>query len=417
MIMETKTLSPRQLRERKFLFVAPVFVLPLFTILFWAGGGGKDAAKKEMVGRGFDMDIPGVHLPNRKGWTKTDYYKQAQQDSLAAAEKERSQEGYAKRIGLPGDSAEVAAAGTAAAHVRQVQEKVSELSRVLEGAGRSTGVDDPHPMSVQRGIDDPHRVSVRRSEAEPDIPTNPDIDKLEKILGQVKKKEEVPDPQLEQLNSIVEKLVSVEGSGRKDLISKGGNKDSPQDSLETMKKDRQGDVVSVRLADSVRADIDDGPGDNGSMGMDAWVAEKQSLVSGARIELELGHDLLVGKKLIPRGSPVYGQAGLSGERLLVSIRTISFEGKVYPVALQAYDQDGLPGIYIPGMQGAQSLKESGEQDINSLGPELLSPTLAGQVAGAGLQTARSLLGKKIRLIRVTVPAGYRLLLMDENKTR
>jgi conjugative transposon TraM protein len=149
--------------------------------------------------------------------------------------------------------------------------------------------------------------------------------------------------------------------------------------------------------------------------MDAWVTETQTLMSGTRIVMELGHDLLVGGLLIPRGTPVYGHASLSGERLMVGIQSITWEGRVYRVALSVYDQDGLPGIYIPGMQDAQSLKESAGQDVGSFGPELLSPTLAGQAAGAGIQAARNMIGRKIKTVRVVVPAGYRLLLTDENK--
>jgi hypothetical protein len=45
-----------------------------------------------------------------------------------------------------------------------------------------------------------------------------------------------------------------------------------------------------------------------------------------------------------------------------------------------------------------------------LGPTILSTTLAGQAAGAGMNLARSMIGKKVRTVRVKVPEGYRVFL-------
>jgi conjugative transposon TraM protein len=150
--------------------------------------------------------------------------------------------------------------------------------------------------------------------------------------------------------------------------------------------------------------------------MIAMVPDEQTLAGGERIRLELGEDLLIGRQLIPRGIPIYGTTSLSGDRLIVFIHSINWDEHVYPVSLQVYDQDGLPGIYIPGVPGTESLKESANQDIGSLGTEAFSPTLAGQAAGAGIDAARSMLAKKIRRVRVVVPADYRLILKDGRKS-
>ena len=82
------------------------------------------------------------------------------------------------------------------------------------------------------------------------------------------------------------------------------------------------------------------------------------------------------------------------------------------VALQAYDLDGVAGIRIPGAIICDASKESADQAINSVGSVSMDPSLGAQAANAGVQFARSLATKKVRLIQVAVPAGYQVLLKN-----
>jgi hypothetical protein len=60
------------------------------------------------------------------------------------------------------------------------------------------------------------------------------------------------------------------------------------------------------------------------------------------------------------------------------------------------------------------VRESAEEATGDIGPTVLSTTLAGQAAGAGVGLARSLIAKKVRPVKVTVPAGYRVFLHVQN---
>jgi hypothetical protein len=122
----------------------------------------------------------------------------------------------------------------------------------------------------------------------------------------------------------------------------------------------------------------------------------------------------VGGQRIPRGTPVYGQVALNGERLRVVVVAICWQERVFPVNLVVDDEDGLAGIHIPGAPSADAVRETTSQELGSFGPEILSTTLAGQAAGAGVTLARSMIGKKVRMVRVTVPAGYRVILHVQN---
>ena len=68
-----------------------------------------------------------------------------------------------------------------------------------------------------------------------------------------------------------------------------------------------------------------------------------------------------------------------------------------------------------GANTAKALRETAEQAAGNFGPTLLSTSLAGEAAGAGMTLARSMLAKKIRPVKVTVPAGYRVILMAQNQ--
>ena len=145
----------------------------------------------------------------------------------------------------------------------------------------------------------------------------------------------------------------------------------------------------------------------------ATVHKNQTLVSGATIEIRLQQDAYVQGQLIPKGSSVFGICNLNGERLEVTINSIRYGNSIYPVSLIAYDMDGLPGIRIPGSINRDASKESSERAIQSLSLGSLDPSIGAQAAAAGIEAAKTLLSRKVKLIKVMVKAGYPLLLAPD----
>ena len=76
------------------------------------------------------------------------------------------------------------------------------------------------------------------------------------------------------------------------------------------------------------------------------------------------------------------------------------------------DLDGIAGIYIPGAITRDVAKQSTDQAIQSIRLASLDPSVGAQAASAGIQAAKSLIGRKVKLVKVTVKAGYRVLLRD-----
>jgi conjugative transposon TraM protein len=147
----------------------------------------------------------------------------------------------------------------------------------------------------------------------------------------------------------------------------------------------------------------------------AVVQETQTLVSGATIKLRLTDDVYINGVLIPKDNFVYGMASLNGERLHISISTIRYQNNILPVALSVYDMDGLAGIYIPGAITRDVAKQSADEATQSIGLTTMDPSLGAQAASAGIQAAKTLISKKVKLVKVTVKAGYQVLLRDNNQ--
>ena len=149
--------------------------------------------------------------------------------------------------------------------------------------------------------------------------------------------------------------------------------------------------------------------------IEALIPETETLVAGSTVKLQLMNDVNIHGNPISKAQWVYGVATINNERLKISIHSIRSGNAILPVALEAYDMDGMEGIYIPGSISRDAGKQSSDQAISSIGLAGLDPSIGAQAASAGIQAAKTLLSKKIKLVQVSVAAGYRVLLKDNSR--
>jgi conjugative transposon TraM protein len=128
--------------------------------------------------------------------------------------------------------------------------------------------------------------------------------------------------------------------------------------------------------------------------------------------MKLTRDIYVNGVLIPKNQFIHGICVLSGERLKVDISTIRNGSAIYPVSLSVFDLDGLEGIHVPGAIARDVAKQSSNQALQDVQLNSLDPSIEVQAASAGIETVKSLVSKKTKLIKVSVKAGYKILLMD-----
>ena len=151
-----------------------------------------------------------------------------------------------------------------------------------------------------------------------------------------------------------------------------------------------------------------------SKSIQAVIHEEQTLVSGETVRLRLIQETNIAGVIIPKDQLVYGVASLNGDRLKISIRHIRVADSIIPVDLRIHDADGMEGIRIPGSITQQVSTQSGNQVLQGLGFSSFDNSLEAQATSAGIETAKSFLGKKIRQVKVNLKAGYQVWIV-ENK--
>lgn len=417
--MKKKTLTALQVRQGKFLLWAPLPAIGLLTLLFLGLGGGKTRAGGP-VANGLDMRLPVAHVPSIAKLDKMGYYEKAQRDSAAARQKARMEAGYARVLGI--DSVHTP---EAIAHV--VQTKLDQVKRVLAGGlGNRGGAVADLSRSVRPtgepngGLGQAQYASDRlgsvagRMKYMP-IQSNPSLERLEKAMTALQH-DDAGNAELSGLTAVLEKLTKLqaphetvqhrpEQTQRRPALTLKALPD-PDDTIRRYGAAGESDSLRrygfAREIDTLRR-FD-------STVIEAIVPEEQVLVSGGELKLELTRDILLDNHRIPAGTALYGIASLSGERLRVTVGSVAWQDRVFPVQLQVDDEDGLAGIYIPGAPLTDAARESVSSEIGAVGPTVMSTGLAGQAANAGMTLARSLISKKVRPVRVTVPAGYHVLL-------
>jgi conjugative transposon TraM protein len=150
------------------------------------------------------------------------------------------------------------------------------------------------------------------------------------------------------------------------------------------------------------------------LAIEAVVHSNQTLVNGSVIKLRLSTDIFINGVLIPKGNPINGTASLNNERLEVEITSLRYKNILFPVKLELYDIDGLPGIYIPGSISRDVAKNSADNSLQLMELTTLDPSLKAQAAAAGINTVKNLMSRKVKQVKVMVKEGYKVLLKDKN---
>ncbi len=416
-------------RGRGMLLVMPLLLFPFLTLLFWAAGGGKNKPSPDetKVGAGLNTRLPDARLQSDNGTDKLSFYMQANRESAKKAE-EKGRDPFWTKMAF--DSSRLVTEDNAAYrklgadydplppsgtgwngldnNEAKVYQKMSRLNHILAGAEQA-----PH----SEGAANNSRLVGSTLGAD-----NKKLDVLAQAMNQTGS-----DPELEQLNTMLDKIAAIQhpdaerGSGNID------DKNADHSSLRVrttksttvspvasqVEKDKQTATNKTRSAfyseSYLHADTSISEGLNT---FSALVPRTQTMVNGSTIQLQLLQDVEVGGTVITKGNYLSGIAALSGERLLIKIKSIRMENNVFPVTLEVYDMDGLPGIYTPGSSTGDLIKQSSGRVSNGFGLSSLDPSIGAQAASAGIETVKTLVSRKAKLIKVTIPAGYRILLKD-----
>ncbi|WP_121355742.1 conjugative transposon protein TraM [Flavisolibacter nicotianae] len=446
--METTLHSPLFLRKRKFFLFFPLLVLPFTTLLFLALGGGRGgeagASQREAKGA-LNMQLPDANLKEDQSLTKLSYYEKAASDSQKLEEQLKNDPYYlghggtltgglhqtsdtgffsrkGKQIGLHTNTGLNTSPYNPSAfsdpNEARVYAKLNELNRAMSA-----------PTVQSNRTNDYSTISRRNSTSV----GGADIDRLEQLMDRARNGDHEEDPEMKQLNGMMDKILAIqhperikastaqtanEHKGEVFTVSAGGHSDYTS-LLQSGKHGTERDTSNGNdFAANGFFSLEDEP-DNSSKqanAIQAVVHETGSVVEGATIKLRLQTDVLVNGTLIPKGSFVFGTALLNGERLNIRTSSLRYQSSLFPVQLSVFDLDGLEGVYVPGAITRDVAKNSADRAIQSIGMNTLNPSIGAQATTAGIDAAKTLLSRKAKLVKVTLKAGYRVLLRDEKQT-
>jgi Conjugative transposon, TraM len=420
----TNGYSEQLLRKRKLMLMAPLAFVPMLCLAFYGLGGGKlDAGASSEGGiKGLNMTLPLAHFDLRgQPQDKDGFYEKAKQDSMRLAERKKQDPYAAGKVGAhafatdsgysrPGAVAGLTGLNPAGAD-RQADEALARLDQLknLLASKKPGFIKD----SGVNAVDLTGRMEHKR-EGRPVADGNNSA-----AMEQLKGASGSPgDPQMERLDGMLDKLIRIQhpelvqgdtgrlpGSHPAALVITPRN-DLPVGTMSSARdeSEEQGDFMEIGVRDD---------GDSArELAIEAIINSDQTLTAGSTVALRIVQDFIVGSEHIAANQLIYGVASLAGERLTINITSIRVGQSIVPVSMQVYDMDGLAGIRVPGAITRDVSKESADQAISGLEMASVNPSLGAQAAGAGAEFAKSLASRKIRLVRVSLPAGYRVLLKN-----
>lgn len=416
--MKKQVKSPGMLRQRQFFMVLPVLTLPFITLIFWAFGGGKvqQSSAQSSLQTGLLLDLPYATLKDDHALTKLDFYNQAQADSAKLRELMKNDPNYRKSA-LNGKNDTLIAGGLNTSlnsdtryndpNEEKIYQKLAQLDRELNDTSRPN-LPNPYASSSFGGNPGNSMHSA-------------DIDRLEQMMKTMTDPGK-EDEEMKQINSVLETILDIQHPERvqqrssentvqqKGIVYPVTNtaKELPVSLLST-------DGENNRMANGFYSLTDTYVGENFQNAIEAIIHETQTLVNGSTVKLRLINDVIINGVNIPKDNFLFGRAQLNGERLEIQINSIRYNQSLFRVDLSVYDLDGLAGIYIPGAINREVAKESADRSIQTIGLSSLESSWEAQAATAGVQAAKSLLSRKVKLVKVTVKAGYHVLLYDEKQ--
>ncbi len=416
--------SQKFLKKRKFVMALPILVLPFLTMIFWALGGGKGTPAQAMIieSPGLNLELPSAHF-NEEEVDKLSLYEKAERE-LRKFQEEQESDPYFNLAALETEE------------MQEVREQPTNQNSST-GSGRTKNYNpqkqqpiiDPNEAKVNQKLEQlyrelnktPERVESNTSQYESTNSSDPqfssDVKELEKMMEMMNRGSE-PDPEMQQLESMLEKILDIQ---HPDRVRTKINAQSEQQTKPTFSVTAPTDNTVSLLHSANQTDQNSFYGlDDGSESqvmtntIEAVVHDTQELVDGSTVKMRLLNDVYINNTLIPKDQFMYGTCSINGERLTIAIKSVRTGNSILPVSLVVYDLDGLEGIYIPGAIARDVAKQSSEEALQGIQFMSLDPSLGAQAAGAGIEAAKGLFSKKAKLIKVTVKAGYQILLKDTN---
>lgn len=151
----------------------------------------------------------------------------------------------------------------------------------------------------------------------------------------------------------------------------------------------------------------------------ACIHETQTVIGENTIRLRLLEPMRIGKMDVPAGTVITAIAKFQGVRLQLLIKSVGYRGNIVPVEIMVYDQDGQVGLTVPFSPERSAVTEMLANMGNTSGTNVSLSSSAGQQITSDLskslvQGISGYFSKKVRAPKITLKAGYQVLLVTKN---
>jgi len=366
--MKTQPLTPKMLRQRKFLLAAPLLILPFLTLFFWALGGGKvnAAGSTANAAKGFNMNLPGAKLKNNDTFNKMSYYDQAALDSGKLKQEMKSDPYYRPSADSAGRSSAASGGILPGFNFRKI-DGLAVSGRQNDPAANEDKIYQ-RLAQLQATMNKPVTPHAYTNGSRPPAPDRP------RVTGQ----QSAEDPEMKQMNGMLEKILDIQHPDR----------------LQNHPKDKDSINNSKRFH-AIPAVIDG----------------NQKVTQGTVVRIKLLDTVTLNGQLIHKGQLIYGSGSLYNQRMAINIRLIHIGYEIIPVDLTVYDMvDGLEGISVPEAVTGDAVKEGADNGVENMELMSMDESMGAQAATAGINAAKGLFSKKIKRVKGKLKGGHQLLL-------
>jgi hypothetical protein len=337
-------------KQRKFLMVLPLLVIPFLTMAFWALGGSKNAQLQTNNHPGLDASLPEAQFKKQTADNKMAVYQTASHDSTQNG----VSPAFLKAMGLHHpDSAKMAALTTkpeADQSAERIQAKLAAINKQINQPTTSTTTYDPDAEASEQKIKQLHQM-----------------------MRSAKSNRSQEDPEMAQLSKMLTQIQAIQNPG----------------SVKTEKK-----PIDTKSFKAIPAIIDG----------------KQKVMDGGAVKLKLTDTVTIKNQLLPKGQEIYGVCQVTNQRLLLTIQNIRLAEQIIPVSLTVFSLDGMPGIPAPEAELGGAAGNGADNAIQSMQFLSMDQSLGAQAAASGVNAAKGLFSKKVKKIKVKLKDEYPVLL-------
>ena len=205
----------------------------------------------------------------------------------------------------------------------------------------------------------------------------------------------------------------------RDVLTGGANEETPgQAGGDAAPEPKSIDLSAVGSSDGIISSLDDDFEDaavqyeGAKRPFRCMFVRDQKLTSGQRVTLRLLEDVEVDGMRIPANTHLAAICKI-GDRLELQVRSLEMNGRIVPLALDAYDTDGLQGIYCPETSSAKASKQASDDAISTAGQTFGG--LVGDIASTVIRTGASIAKSASGELSVSVVSGYEFYLVKAER--